>query len=594
MSPAVLARPPWKLRAPDPAQVAALARAHGISDVAAALLVVRGIVDPKLAGEHLEPRLNALHDPSLLPGMRAATERVLRAIELGETILVHGDYDVDGVTGTTLLVRLFRLLGARVAWHIPNRFTDGYAFGAHSVAKACETGAKLVVSVDNGTSSRATIAELLDLGVATIVTDHHEPPPAASDGSSAELPPAVAIVNPKLADSDYPFRELCGGAVAFKLAWGICQAITGASRVRTDLKQFLVDAMGYVAIATVCDVVPLVDENRILSRFGLKSLAATRNPGIRALFSVAGLDGREIEADDLAFQIGPRINAAGRLGSARTAVELLLCDDPAEAARLATEIDARNAERKRLSAALFEEAARAAERFSDAERHPVLVLAGEGWHQGLVGIVAARLAERFSRPALVIGLDGGAGRGSARSIAGFSVLDALHGGAAHMERYGGHEQAAGCEVRADSIDALRDAVCARAHTILDGQGFAAPPMWIDREVAFETIGPALMREIARLAPFGERNEKPVLLASDLRLAEPPRTVGSDGSHLVLQLRRGAHVLKAVFFGAAARASELRMGEPVHAVGTPRWNVFRGERKLELELADFRTGARPAL
>ncbi len=605
MSPAVLARPPWRLRSPDPSAVAALARAHGISDVAAALLVVRGIVDPKQAGDHLEPRLNALHDPSLLPGMRAATERVLRAIERKETILVHGDYDVDGVTGTTLLVRLFRLLGARVAWHIPNRFTDGYAFGAHSIAKARETGAKLVISVDNGTSSRATIAELLDLGVDTIVTDHHEPPtadrgagsaanPSANHESDAELPPAVAIVNPKLADSSYPFRELCGGAVAFKLAWGICQAITGASRVRTDLKQYLVDAMGYVAIATVCDVVPLVDENRILSRFGLKSLAATRNPGIRALFSVAGLDGREIEADDLAFQIGPRINAAGRLGSARTAVELLLCDDPAEAARLATEIDARNVERKRLSAELFEEAARAAERFSDPERHPVLVLAGEGWHQGLVGIVAARLAERFSRPALVIGLDGGSGRGSARSIAGFSVLDALHGGAAHMERYGGHEQAAGCEVRADAIDALREAVCARAHALLDGEGFTAPPMWIDREVAFESIGPPLMREIARLSPFGERNEKPVLLASDLRLAEPPRTVGSDGTHLVLQLRRGAHVLKAVFFGAAARAGELRMGEPVHVVGTPRWNVFRGERKLELELADFRTGPRPAL
>ena len=587
MAPAVLARPPWKLRTTDPATVEALSRAHGISDIAAALLAVRGITDAKLAGDHLEPRLSALHDPSLLPGMAAATRRILRALERKETILVHGDYDVDGVTGTTLLVRLFRKLGANVAWHIPNRFTDGYAFGKHSVEKARETGAKLVISVDNGTSSRDTIAELLDLGVDTVVTDHHEPP-------LGELPPAVALVNPKLADSRYPFRELCGGAVAFKLAWGICQAVTGASRVREDLKQYLVDAMGYVAIATVCDVVPLVDENRILSRYGLRSLLSTRNPGMRALFAVANLDGREIEADDLAFQIGPRINAAGRLGSARTAVELLLSDDPAEASRLAAEIDAKNTERKRLSAELFEQAVRAAEAFSDPERHPVLVLAGEGWHQGLVGIVAARLAERFARPALVIGLDGDSGRGSARSIAGFSVLDALHGGAEHMERYGGHEQAAGCDVRAERIDALREAVCARAHSILDGQGFAAPPMWIDREVPFERIGPELMRELGRLAPFGERNEKPVFLASDLRLAEPPRQVGSDGSHLVLQLRRGAHVLKAVFFGAAARAPELRMGEPVHAVGTPRWNVFRGERKLELELVDFRTGARPLL
>jgi single-stranded-DNA-specific exonuclease len=589
MSPAALARPPWKLRAADPAAVAALSRAHGISDIAGSLLVLRGITDPKHAGDHLEPRLSALHDPFLLPGMSAATARIARAIERKETILVHGDYDVDGVTGTTLLVRLLKKLGARVAWHVPNRFTDGYAFGPHSIERARATGAKLVVSVDNGTSSRETIAELLDQGVDTIVTDHHEPPPPESGG---ELPPAVAIVNPKLADSRYPFRDLCGGAVAFKLAWGLCQEATGASRVRDDLKEYLVDAMGYVAIATVCDVVPLVDENRILSRYGLRSLANSKHPGIRALLATAKLDGREIESDDLAFQIGPRINASGRLGSAKTAVELLLSDDPREASRLAGEIEELNLERKRLTAALFEEAARAAEAFADPDRHPVLVLAGQGWHQGLVGIVAARLAERYARPAVVIGLSGESGRGSARSVPGFSVLDALHGAAPHMTRYGGHEQAAGCEVRADSVERVRDAVCARAREILDGQGFSAPPMWIDREVAFERVTAELMREIGRLAPFGERNEAPVLLSTDLRLAEPPRTIGSDGSHLVMQLRRGSQVLKALFFGAAARAGELKMGEPVHAVFTPRWNVFRGERRLELELVDFRTGPLP--
>jgi single-stranded-DNA-specific exonuclease len=587
MTPAALARPPWKLRSPDREAVSALSRAHGISDLASALLVIRGITDPAAAGDHLEPRLSALHDPALLPDMAAATERIARAIDRHETILVHGDYDVDGVTGTTLLVRLFRRLGAKVAWHIPNRFTDGYAFGPHSIERAREVGAKLVISVDNGTSSRETISDLCDLGVDTIVTDHHEPP-------QGELPPAVAIVNPKLATSRYPFRELCGGAVAFKLAWGVCQQVTGAARVRDDLREYLVEAMGFVAIATVCDVVPLVDENRILSRYGLRSLAASKSPGIRELFAVAKLDGRDLEADDLAFQIGPRINASGRLGSARTAVELLLCEDRPEAARLAAEIDRLNTERKRLSAALFDEAARAAEAFADPERHPVLVLAGQGWHQGLVGIVAARLSERYGRPAVVIGLSGDVGRGSARSIAGFSVLDALHGGADLMERYGGHAQAAGCEVRADAIDALREAVCARAREILDGQGFSAAPMWIDCEVAFEAVTHELMREIGRLAPFGERNEKPVLLSTDLRLAEPPRAVGSDGSHLSLQLRRGAQVRRAMFFGAAARASELRMGENVHAVFTPRWNVFRGERSLEVEVHDFCTGPRPAL
>lgn len=593
MTPLVaLARPPWKLRSPDPELVAGLSRAHGISQVASSLLVTRGITDPALAGGHLEPRLSALHDPALLPGMAAATARIARAIANKETILVHGDYDVDGVTGTTLLVRLFRRLGLSVAWHIPNRFTDGYAFGPHSIERARAAGATLVISVDNGTSSRETIQQLLDLGIDTIVTDHHEPP-LSPDGSPAELPPAVAIVNPKLASSRYPFRELCGGAVAFKLAWGLCQHITGATRVREDLRDYLVEAMGYVAIATVCDVVPLVDENRILSRYGLRSLANSKCAGIRELLAVAKLDGRELESDDLAFQIGPRINASGRLGSARTAVELLLCDDRAQASKLAREIDAMNTERKRLSTLLYREAARDAEAYSDAERHPVLVLAGQGWHQGLVGIVAARLVERFSRPAVVIGLDGDSGRGSARSIAGFSILDAMHGGAGHMVRYGGHAQAAGCEVRADAIDLLRETVCARAREILEGAGFDVPPTWIDCEIPFERLTPELMREMDRLGPFGERNEKPVLLSSDLRLAEPPRTVGSDGTHLVLRLRRGTQVLKAIYFGAAARAAELRMGEPVHAVFTPRWNVFRGERTLEIELVDFRTGDRPS-
>src|SRR5262245_46298810 len=211
MSPAPLASPPWNLRAPDPGLVVALSRAHGIPDVASPLLVARGITDPKSAADHLEPRLSALHDPALLPGMAAATARIVRAIDRRETILVHGDYDVDGVTGTTLLVRLLRRLGASVAWHIPNRFTDGYAFGLHSVERARETGASPVISVDNGTSSRETIAKLLDLGIDTVVTDHHEPP-RAPDGTAAELPPAVAIVNAKLESSRYPFRELCGGA----------------------------------------------------------------------------------------------------------------------------------------------------------------------------------------------------------------------------------------------------------------------------------------------------------------------------------------------------------------------------------------------
>jgi len=573
------AAPVWKTRRVDEAAVERLAAARALHPLLARLLVARGISDPEAVGRHLQPSLMDLHDPRLLPGMDAACERIVRALGGGETILVHGDYDVDGVTGTALLVRLLRQLGARVEWHIPNRLRDGYAFGRHSVERARAVGATLVVSVDNGTSSVGTIAELRALGIETVVTDHHEPP-------AGELPPAAAIVNPKLASSRYPFRELCGGAVAFKLAWGVCQELSGGAKVRDDLRDFLVDATASVAIATVCDVVPLVDENRILASYGLRALGRSAHAGVSALMRVAGLERERVAAEDVAFQVGPRLNACGRLGSARTALELLLCTDEARARELAGELDRLNVQRKQVEAELYERALVEAERFEDPRRWPVLVVAGQGWHQGVAGIVAARLARRFARPALVIGLEGEAGRGSARSVEGVDVLALLDAGAEHTLRHGGHAQAAGCEVAAGSVDALREAMCARAGE-LGADRRARPPLWIDAELSLSEMTPELMRQIERLEPFGERNEEPVLCFPDLRLAQPPSAVGAERSHLVLELRSGAAVLRAVGFGLAARAGELSMGRPLRVVASPRWNVFRGVTRLELRLQDFR-------
>jgi len=578
-----MTRPEWKLRRLDPELVTGLVRSESIPDVVAKLLVARGFSEGAAAREHLTPALTRLHDPFLLPGMQAATDRLLRAIQDDETILVHGDYDVDGVTGTSLLVRLFDLLGAKVVWHIPNRFTDGYSFGQHSIDRAQETGATVVISVDNGTSAAETIDALLELGVETIVTDHHEPPLGA-------LPKAIAIVNPKLADSTYPFRELCGGAVAFKLAWGLCQAITGETRVRADLREYLIDAMSYVAIATVCDVVPLIDENRILGRYGLRALQNTKSPGLRAMLKVAGLDdGRRLVGDDVGFQIGPRINASGRLGTAQSAVELLLAKTDEDAQRAAQRLDELNLERKAIERELLVEARAAAQEYMDAERWPVLLLAGQGWHQGVIGIIAARLVDEFGRPAIVIGLDGETGRGSARTVAGFSVLDAMHGGAEHMIKYGGHAAAAGCEVNASSVDALREAICAHAKALLAGGEYPVEHLVIDAEVPLENMTPALMQEIDRLEPFGEANESPVLSSSHLRLAEPPRRIGQDESHLLMRVRRGKQVLKALAFGMGSRAGELAMGQDLHVVYTPRWNTFRGTTQLELLVLDFRVG-----
>ena len=579
----------WTLRRPDRALVDRLVSTLRVPPLVATLLANRGHEGGDATARHLDPDLHHLHDPGLLPGMAEATARLGRAIDEREPILIHGDYDVDGVTGTTLLVRLLRHLGADVHWHVPNRFTDGYSFGEHSLVKAREVGAKVVVSVDNGTSAVETITQLAEAGIETIVTDHHEPPRGA-------LPPATAIVNPKLDGCPYPFRELCGGAVAFKLAWGLAQERSGAlsgGRVSKDLRDLLVDLMGLVALATVCDVVPLVDENRVLGRFGLKALEATRTPGLRALLEVAGIADRSLVAEDVGFQLGPRLNAAGRMETAGRAIDVLLSDDLPTARAKARELDELNLERKRVERALLDEALAEARRFEDPERYPVVVVAGQGWHQGVIGIVAARLTERLHRPALVIGLDGDRGRASARSVDGVSILDLMHHGADHMLRYGGHAQAAGCEVAADQVDDLREAICAGARAS-GSTRHAEPALELDAELPLREMTPVLMRQLDRLEPFGEQNEKPVLYSPDVRLAEPPRVIGQDGTHLLLRLRRGEVVLKALAFGMAHRLPELELGAPIHAAYTPRWNTFRGETNLELLLADFRVGPRPSV
>jgi single-stranded-DNA-specific exonuclease len=567
----------WSTQTPDPDLISALA--HEYHPTLATLLVNRNILTLDQSKDFLTPRLSNLHDPSLLPGMAEATHRILRAIDQNQTILVHGDYDVDGVTGTALLVRLFEHLGASVTWHVPNRFTDGYAFGDHSVEKAKATGAKLVISVDNGTSSSETITKLAAAGIDTIVTDHHEPP-------EGELPAAVAIVNPKLPASEYPFRELCGAAVAFKLAWGLAARISDGARVRDDLRDLLVDLTAYVAIATICDVVPMIGENRILAHFGLKALEATQSAGLRALLNSADLSGRRLGADDIGFQIGPRINASGRLGSAGTALEALMTTDATKAKELTQKLNSLNVQRRAIVQDLMVEALPAAQEFADAERWPVTVVAGQGWHQGVIGIVAARLVEEFGKPAIVIGLDGRSGRGSARSVPGFSILDAMRGASHLLGKHGGHEQAAGCDIDADKVEAVREAVCQRAGEMLAGKGLPQPELLIDAVIPFEHMTADLQRHLERLEPFGTCNPAPILASSDVRLAEPPRIVGKDRTHMLLRLRHGEHVLKAMAFGMAWREPELQTGTPLKVAYTPRWNTFRGSTSLELTLHDF--------
>ena len=569
-------------------QVELLAKRLDLAAPVAALLVNRGHSDPSATRTHLDASPMGLHDPMGLPNMPAACARLLKAVEGGETILVHGDYDVDGVTGTSLLMRLFDLIGAKAEWHIPNRMTDGYSFGDHSIQRAQAAGATLVISVDNGTSAFETIAGLKERGIDTIVTDHHEPPPPHP--VFGVLPCAVAIVNPKLTSSTYPFNELCGGAVAFKLAWAFARTLSEASgeaagdRVAPSFKAFLEDCLSYVAIATLCDVVPLRDENRIFARAGLSALGRSKNPGLAALARIAGIDEKpRLCAQDVTFAIGPRINASGRLGSAQRAVELLLSKDADQARRLAAELDELNAERKRIEAGVLVEARLAAARFEDKDEHPVLLVAGQGWHQGVVGIVAARLVEEFGRPAIVIGLDGLEGRGSARSIDSFSVLEAMHGAAGEFLRYGGHAAAAG------QVNAARAAIEVRTREMLATAGLdeiVAPPLTLDIDLPLAGLNEGIMHQIDRLEPFGQGNAEPIFLARNARLDGPPRRVGVDGAHLSLTLRDGARSFKGIAFRLGPRADELLPGTPIHVAYRPTWNTFRGRTNLELQVLDF--------
>ncbi|MEO1698112.1 MAG: single-stranded-DNA-specific exonuclease RecJ [Planctomycetota bacterium] len=570
----------WTLRASDSGALDDLMRRGRIPAIVARLALNRGVGADGDIDPWLTPSLHDLHPPEGLPDLERAAERLQRAIRDGETILVHGDYDVDGVSGTVLLVRLIRALGGRVEWQIPHRTRDGYSFGDHSVRRATEVGATLVISVDNGTSAVEPIAALAERGVDVIVTDHHEPPP---DGT---LPPTYALVNPKLPTNAYPFRGLCGSAVAFKLAWATCQRVSGSDRVRPDLRAFLLEALAYVAVATVCDVVPLVGENRVLVHYGLKSLAEAPTPGLQALLARTDLAGRAVVAEDLGFKIGPRINASGRMDSAARAVEALLAEDAPAARRAVEALESLNDKRRTVERAVLAEAIEQADARLEARDEALLVLSGDGWHPGVVGIVASRIVERYGRPAVVIGVDReGVGRGSARSIPGFSILDAMGAGAEHMNRFGGHAMAAGCEVDPARVPALREAILSGAHGLSETP--ERRPLEIDAHLALEELDEGLMGQISRIEPCGERNPQPVLLSTDVRLDDMPRIIGQDRTHMLLQIRAGRSVFKALAFGMAKREPELRLGSPLDIVYTPRISHFRGRAALELVLADFR-------
>ena len=573
----------WRIHSHDPDRIAALGRSAGISAVVAQLLVSRGVTDPSTAREFLDPKLADLRDPELLPGCTEAAARIHQAARAGKRICIHGDYDVDGMTGTALLYLALQLLGAEVTYYIPHRLDEGYGLSAETIrAKAAEK-VDLIVTVDCGIASVDEALLAKQLGIDLIITDHHEP--------GSQLPEASAIVHPRLPVGAYPFGGLSGSGVAFKLAWAICRQSSGARKVGDAMKDFLLQAVGLAALGTVADAVPLCDENRVLVRHGMLSLSKFPILGIATLMKVAGIDAKKsLDCDDLAFTLAPRLNAAGRLGQPQLAVELLVTDRPDRATELAQYLDQLNASRQTLERSVLLAATKQAKEQFDLDSDPALVLAERGWHPGVIGIVAGRLADKFHRPVVLIAWDQMGikpGIGSARSVPGFNLHQALAACDEFLVSHGGHAAAAGLKIEEGKLSGFRAAFCEAAAAKL-GEKPSDGELAIDAEAPLSAFTLQAVEQIERLAPFGQSNSRPLLCTTDVTMAEPPRTIGNGGHHLALKLSQYGVTFRAVAFGGGEWIDELALLQgPIDIAFRPVINTFRGRQSVELHLVDWR-------
>jgi single-stranded-DNA-specific exonuclease len=560
-------RRPWRIRSADPALVARLAADLGVSSVTARLLVLRGLDTPEAAQRHLRPTVEDLHDPLDLPDMERAAARVTQALERRERILVHGDYDVDGMIGAALLVHFGRLLGAEVEAHIPDRTRDGYSIRDAAVERVLREKFGLVISVDNGTGAVEAVERLQRSGVDVVVTDHHLPGPRVA--------PAYALVNPRRSGSRYPYAGLCGAAVAFKLAWSVAERLSPARKRSEPVRGFLHDALALVAVATLADLSPLDGENRTLVRFGLAGLATTSHPGLLALLEGANLGGRAPTSEDVTFRISPKLNAAGRLGRQEVALECLMTPSHVRAKECVRELERLNAKRQRLDREATEEARARVRSEVDLDREPAILLASEKWHPGVLGLGAYRLAEEFSRPVALVALAAGRGRASMRAPEGFHLPAILAACDDLLDEHGGHAQAAGFEVRAENLERLRR----RLGEVVGACARGPAPLAIDAELPLPSLTPDLFREIARLEPFGAGNEAPIFAAAGVEVLEPARR--APRGEWVLTLREGAAVLQAR--SRSPGFETVPPGAVVSIAYTPlRW---RGTGEGEIRLRD---------
>ncbi|MFC1540495.1 single-stranded-DNA-specific exonuclease RecJ [Candidatus Margulisiibacteriota bacterium] len=559
----------WQTSKPEDAPVAALARELNISSLTARVLVNRGIKSPAEADVFLNPRLAHLRDPMEIPDIERAARRVLLAKEAGEKVLVFGDYDVDGVTGTAILLETLKFLGIQASYYIPHRYGEGYSLSLEAVRDLAKQGVKLIITVDCGVSNLQEIAEANSLGLEVIVTDHHNLPKV--------LPPAAVVVNPKMISGQHPARDLSGAGVAFKFAWALLRVAQKKDGV------FLSSLLDLAALGTISDMVPLVSENRILAVTGLRLIDQRKRLGIKHLAEVASLHGR-ILVNHIYFGLAPRINAAGRLEHASKSLELLLADDAARAQTLAAELDRINLERRDIGSNIKEEVfAQLTEDY--IEQNKLVVLSGVDWHPGVIGIVASQVVDRYTRPAVLVGVNDGVGRGSARSLPGVNMYELLDSCRDLFLDFGGHEAAAGFEIKSEKIPELVSRLRQQVDQRLTFDDLR-PVVLIDAELDPALISLGLVRELAALDPHGEGNPQPVFMSRALKLADV-RRVGSNGRHLKLRLQRKDSTLDAIGFALGDLADKLSYNNVYDIAYKLESNEWNGFESAQLSLVDIR-------
>ncbi len=542
--------------------------------VIAQILLNRGVGTFDEARYFLKPTMDDLHNPFLMADMDQAIERIASAIQKNEHIMIFGDYDVDGTTSTTLLYLTIKLLTDQVSYFIPDRLKEGYGLSIYGIQLAKERGAGLILAVDCGITANKEVDQARLMGLDVIIIDHHVP--------GETLPDAVAVLNPKRMDCDYPFKELCGVGLAYKVAQALAEQV--------GLPDHAVYAhMDLVALGTTADIVPLRDENRVLTKYGLAMIQQTKKPGLQALINAVGLKQKEIVTGHVVFGLAPRINAAGRMGDANRVVRLLTTENREEADQLAEELNMENVRRRQQDSVAFEEARDVVENDAFLSEANGIVLASERWHPGIIGIVASRMVEAFSRPVVMIAMNGDTGRGSARTMGDFHLYNAIKECADLLIQFGGHHHAAGLSIARENVTAFQQ----RFHEVVTANATPEdfiPRLNIDSEIEFDEVTPRLMKLLKMLGPFGPDNNHPVLVSRNLTLVGAPNIIGSEKTHLKFKVRQKNHVIDAIGFGMADYADQLR-AQPnrVHLAYTLEENTWHGKTSTQLRIKDIVVG-----